>query len=408
MFPKQQLFALLIQACIIGYSWGKGNNSVINEHNEFCTFDNTSAACDFKMSQEDTVYLNILEDAIQEINIQRVKQLRISENICAIMILVDIGEITILREEHDACNEKLEFSSKNSSFIDIPGQFKNFYLRNCSIASLSTDAALIKFIAVTSRIRILNITKPLSQNATVEFINSTIETIQKVIVNDSSTFIMTHSFIEEIAPFGFTANGGSIILRNSSVDIIHKTSLSWQTEASLILENFTGNLSITSSAPVLLNLPLFVSIGINILLFIISMILLCVVICLKKGIVFGNEKQNQIHVANHHDPDENRPLNNSDHNIENRNLCNEIDQKEMRLSNSCTVLRNLSIGSTLNGIDQEETSSATGQGNLSENPESSNNQCFPPISGKTSRQNDLELTFEEKRNVFEKPHATLE
>ncbi|XP_066982682.1 uncharacterized protein [Macrobrachium rosenbergii] len=273
-----KVFPVAVYTYLFGFSYGKGDNSIINEENEFCSFDSKHASCDFKHAQEDTVYLTSLGQSIQEIDIQNTKHLSLSEDICAKMMVLDIGEVSILRKEHTPCDERLEFSSRNSSFSRIPEQFKNFYLRNCSVASFSTDARLSRAIVATSTIRFLEISEPLSHNATVEFINTTIKTIQRVTANEGSVFRMTNSAVGDISLFGLIASGGSIIMNNSSVGKGTKSSFIMQANASLVLEKFSGNLNIVAFVQETSNQNLIASVILNIILFLAVVILLCIVL----------------------------------------------------------------------------------------------------------------------------------
>ncbi|XP_064101096.1 uncharacterized protein LOC135211816 [Macrobrachium nipponense] len=280
--PEIRVFPPVIFTYLLGLSYGEGNNSIIDKNNEFCAFGHNHASCDFGHAHEATVTLNTLDQSIQEIDIQNTRNLSLSENICAQMIVLHVGQISILRREHTPCDERLEFSSLNSSFSRIPRQFRNFYLRNCSIAFFSTDALLSKVVVAASTIGFLDISEPLAHKATVEFINTTIGTIERVRANDGSVFRMTNSAVGEISPFGVNASGGSIIMRNSSVRKATGSSFIMQGNASLTLEKFSGNLNVVSLGHETSNsflIAFIVSVIFNIILFIIALTFLFYYVC---------------------------------------------------------------------------------------------------------------------------------
>ncbi|XP_066968902.1 uncharacterized protein [Macrobrachium rosenbergii] len=199
-----------------------------------------SLFCDFQDSSINTIYLGHTNETVGIIYVYNIAELHLNLPICTNLALNNIGKVEIEETELDLCNQTIKLTAKDTLLSKIPRNAEEIDLENCTLLSLTTVYSLTKANILNSHIEVLNVSEPSIKVASLTVDGSSIGILQKLALNGSE-FSMKSTKIEFISPGGLVVQHGLAKLENCSLQNVSADSFWIYPNATLMLENISGN-----------------------------------------------------------------------------------------------------------------------------------------------------------------------
>lgn len=240
----EKISAILL--VIVALTWVRtsAQQTVLNEQSSVCDLDGKVLTCDLENKYEGATLSMVNEDFVNRVFIFNAQSLGINDSNCVNVSVTNSKRVFVARDNITECEWNVELSVKNSMIDFIPAQVTSLYFEDTVLSSLVTTNALEKLIVINTSIDELDIMKPFFPGVRAIFQSSVVKVVKRLPVHEKSSLIFKNSKIFCINNHGLSVKNAEIFFRDSNISTTSKDSFSLEENSALVLENFSGNLSV--------------------------------------------------------------------------------------------------------------------------------------------------------------------
>ncbi|XP_042226070.1 uncharacterized protein LOC121869041 [Homarus americanus] len=210
----------------------------------YCVLKGPDLSCNYTNGDQVVNMVEQVNETVQKVFVYNAVKLQLSEAVCVSVMVNNVADVVVVKGEEHPCDRHLTFSATNSTLNRLPSQVDHVHLQDSNITSLAVKVNITQLTVINSIIKVLDISSLFTFGASINFVSTHIDTLQRLHVTNGSELLLQRTKVDVLSPQAVVIDGGNLVMRNSSAITVAEESVVMYPGSKLNLEQFSGNLRV--------------------------------------------------------------------------------------------------------------------------------------------------------------------